>query len=806
MPDIQSYCLKCRARVNMQDPHETVTASGATGWAGTCPQCGSGLFRLLKRGSAPAKVSTGEPTVASTSRSRAKTSKGGAKPGSESQAATPRRRTAARERAESQARNLVIVESPAKARTIQRYLGKDYQVRASVGHVRDLLRSRLSVDIEHGFTPTYRVPPDKKDIVKELRDAAARADHIFLATDPDREGEAIAWHLVAATGMDTARAQRVVFHEITRDAITDAFAHPRDLDQDLVDAQQARRILDRLVGYQWSPLLWEKVRGRLSAGRVQSVAVRLLVDRERERQSFTSEEYWTVDAILRQESALREFTARLTRIDGADAALGDRTAAERACQDLQVATYAVAGIKRSSKRRSPAPPFITSTLQQEAARVLGFQAARTMRVAQQLYEGVELGTEGSVGLITYMRTDSVQVADIAIAEVRDLVRSQYGVDYLPDTPNVYRTKSKSAQEAHEAIRPTSVLRQPEQLAKLLSKEQLALYRLIWRRFVASQMLPALYDTVTAEIEAGGQALAHSYGLRASGSILRFPGYLIVQSEKKDGEDEGVPLPPLSEGEPLVLIRLAPEQHFTEPAPRYTEASLIKELESNGIGRPSTYASIISTITARDYVKREGRSLVPTDVAFVVNDLLVKYFPDVMDVGFTAQMEDDLDGIAAGDKPWVPTVAAFYAPFSQLLERAHSEAESVHVKDEPAGVDCDKCGAPMVFKYGRFGKFIGCSRYPECKNTRPFLAKTGVRCPECGGELVQRRSKKGRTFYGCDRYPQCTFATYAVPVPQRCSKCGSLMVKQGRNQARCTACSAVEALRDGEAAPAAAGAA
>ncbi|MGQ9554519.1 MAG: type I DNA topoisomerase [Anaerolineae bacterium] len=770
MDEIQAYCLKCKAKVIMENPQPGQSKSGSPGISGKCPQCSSALFRPT--GGAVKKQSA----------SKRGSSKKGKQP---SRIKTPA----------SRGRNLVIVESPAKARTIQRYLGKEFTVKASIGHVRDLLRSRLSVDVEHDFQPTYRVPPDKTAVVKELKEAVAHAGQVYLATDPDREGEAIAWHLMAATDLDEERTRRVVFHEITRDAIESAFSSPRGIDMHLVDAQQARRILDRLVGYQLSPLLWEKVRSHLSAGRVQSVAVRLLVEREREIQQFVPEEYWTLDALLSKISQpFEQFKARLQRINGADAELTNEAEARQACEDLQPASFRVAAVKHGSKRRSPAPPFITSTLQQEAARALGFQAARTMRAAQQLYEGVELGPEGSVGLITYMRTDSVNVAEVALQEARQLIRSQFGPQFLPDQPIRYRTRSKLAQEAHEAIRPTSVLRTPDKVAPFLSRDQLALYRLIWRRFLASQMLPAVYDTMTVDVEAQGEASGRCYLFRASGATLRFPGFLVVYGESTQ-KDEEPPLPKLEQGEPLKLEQLLPEQHFTQPPARYSEASLIRELESKGIGRPSTYATIISTIINRGYVERKQRTLIPTDIAFVVNDLLVKHFPEVMDVGFTAQMEDNLDDIAGGRKEWVPVVRAFYEPFSKVLAEARQGMEAVRPKDEPAGFDCDRCGAPMIIKYGRFGKFIGCSKYPECKNTKPFLNKIGVKCPDCGGELVQRRSRKGRSFYGCERYPDCRFASYARPLAQSCPKCGKYMVQQGRNRARCSACGATASLAE-----------
>ncbi len=685
---------------------------------------------------------------------------------------------------EPEGRKLVIVESPAKARTIQHYLGRGYAVKASIGHVRDLLRSRLSVDIDNDFKPTYRVPKEKAQVVRELKKAAEKASCIYLATDPDREGEAIAWHVVEATGIDPARVRRVVFHEITAPAIREAFSNPRGIDYNLVDAQQARRILDRLVGYQLSPLLWQKVRSRLSAGRVQSVAVRLIVEREREIQAFTPEEYWTIDALLESQLAPgQSFRAQLQRIGAQEPALKSEGEAQAICADVEGASFVVLGVKKGLKRRQPPPPFITSTLQQEAVRRLGFPAARTMRIAQQLYEGVELPAEGATGLITYMRTDSVHLSDLAVAEIRRFISATYGDEYLPPEPRQYRTRSKLAQEAHEAIRPTSVTRTPESLAAYLSREQLALYKLIWQRALACQMQAATYDVVTAEVGATGSS-GEEYVFRATGSTLRFPGFLVVLGE---GIEQQAALPELAEGEELLLLALLPEQHFTQPPPRYNEASLIRELESRGIGRPSTYATIIDTILARGYVERQGKSLVPTEIAFTVTDLLVERFPEVMDVGFTAQMEDELDEIATGKKQWVPVVRSFWEPFSKELEAAKAEVTPRKVEDQPAGVNCSVCGAPMLIKYGRFGKFLGCSNYPQCRNTLPYLEKVGVRCPQCGGELVIRRSRRGRKFYGCERYPECGFSTFAEPLPDPCPACGSLMVRAGRTQARCTQC-------------------
>ncbi len=755
----------------MADAHEGVSKAGSPGMVGACPQCGRGLFRALPGGTRT-QATAAKPKPAER---KARTAK--ARP-AKAAAAGARRRSG----------NLVIVESPTKARTIQRYLGRGYTVKASIGHVRDLLKSRLSVDTERDFEPTYRVPNDKKAVVKELKAAVDGARQVYLATDLDREGEAIAWHVMQATDLEPERARRVVFHEITPGAIKTAFEHPREIDTDLVDAQQARRILDRLVGYELSPLLWQKVRSRLSAGRVQSVAVRLIVDREREIHAFDPEEYWTIDALLeRLEGQGEQFKAGLAKVDGEDADLRDEAAARLVCDRLAGADYDVGSVKRGVRRRTPPPPFTTSTLQQEASRRLGFQAARTMRVAQQLYEGVDLGAEGSQGLITYMRTDSVHVAESAVREARAVIESRFGPDYLPEAPRRYRTRSRMAQEAHEAIRPTSAHRTPESVSAHLSREQLQLYRLIWRRLLASQMNPAVYQTLTVEVTADTADRAHRYLFRASGSTLSFPGYLALGGESDSKQEEERPIPDVAEGEPLRALDILPEQHFTQPPPRYNEATLIKELEGKGIGRPSTYASIISTIISRGYVERQQRNLVPTETAYVVTDLLVEHFPQVMDVDFTAHMESDLDEVAAGNKAWVPVVRDFYEPFSRRLSLARKEIKDVRLEDEPAGIDCDRCGAPMVVKFGRFGKFVGCSRFPDCKNTKPFLERIGVACPKCGSELVRRRSKRGRLFYGCEAYPACDFSTMSLPLNQRCSRCGSLMVQRGRSMAQCIAC-------------------
>ncbi len=696
---------------------------------------------------------------------------------------------------------LVIVESPAKARTIEHYLGTDYKVKASVGHVRDLLKSGLSVDVEHDFEPTYRISNDKRDVVKELREAAARAREVYLATDPDREGEAIAWHLVEAVGIEAEQVRRVVFHEITREAILAAFAAPRQIDMDLVNAQQARRVLDRLVGYELSPLLWEKVRPRLSAGRVQSVAVRMVVEREREIQSFIPQEYWTIDAELarrvEQDQPDRlSFIARLIKIKGQPVELPTQGAVEPLVAELERAEYTVDSVKFGQRRRTAPPPFTTSTLQQEASRRLGFTARRTMKVAQQLYEGVDIGgEEGEVGLITYMRTDSTHVSVQAQAEARAFISRTFGDDYVPDKPHIYGKKAKGAQEAHEAIRPTSVTRVPEAIKTSLTRDQFRLYELIWQRFLASQMAAAIYDTISVDVMAGtpGTPLKkRPYLFRATGSELRFPGFLAVYGDMPDEDnpnEEGLSqrFPALQDGDPLDLIQLLPEQHFTQPPPRYTEASLVKALEEYGIGRPSTYAPILQTIQQRGYVKRENKRLLPTKVGIVVNDLLVEHFPEIVDVNFTAQMEEDLDLIASGEREWVPVVREFYQPFKADLVQAFDRVPNVDLGNEEIGRACPESGHPLVVRWGRFGKFIGCSNFPACKYTEPWLERIGVLCPKDGGEIVARVTRRGRTFFGCANYPACDWTSWKRPLPDPCPVCGNLLIVQNREWAQCSHC-------------------
>ena len=700
---------------------------------------------------------------------------------------------------EKRSGKLVVVESPAKARTIGRYLGRGYTVKSSVGHVRDLLKSRLSVDIENDFTPEYRVPNDKRAVVKELEAAAAKASEIYLATDPDREGEAIAWHVLESANMDPRRTQRVVFHEITKSAILEAFQHPRQIDMRRVDAQQTRRILDRLVGYKLSPLLWRKVRRGLSAGRVQSVALRLVAEREREIDDFQPQEYWLIKAELSQEKYRQArqrltFVARLHRLNGEEPTLSSAAEVQPHLDALRTADWKVGKVRLGKRTRRPSAPFTTSTMQQEASRRLNFGTSKTMRVAQQLYEGVDIGAEGSTGLITYMRTDSVSVSKEAETTARAYIAAAFGKEYVPETPPVYKTRSKTAQEAHEAIRPTSVQRTPQQMKSHLSRDQYRLYKLIWDRFVASQMAPAVYDTVSVDIYAGKAATPltkRPYLFRATGSTLRFAGFLALYEESKEenGEEDDVVVPAdLQDNEPLDLIKLLPEQRFTQPPPRFSEATLVKEMEENEIGRPSTYASIISTIQNRGYVVREGSRLVPTETGYLVNDLLVEHFPDIISVNFTARMESELDEIVDG-REWVPLMRDFYGRFSQDLEKADQAIPKMDLKKEPelVGRACPACGQPLVYRESKFGKFIGCSDFPKCRHTEQILHKIGVACPQDGGDLVQKRTRRGRVFYGCANYPDCDWTSWKRPLPQPCRLCGGLVVQVNRDTGECTKC-------------------
>jgi DNA topoisomerase I len=734
-------------------------------------------------------------------------------------------------------KSLVVVESPAKARTISRILGSKYDVRASIGHVRDLPKRDLGIQIEDGFLPKYVVPKEKARTVKEIRDAAQKAGNVYLATDPDREGEAIAWHLLEAADLGALPLHRVVFHEITPEAVQEAFEHPRDIDMKLVDAQQARRVLDRLVGYRLSPFLWTKVRRGLSAGRVQSVAVRLVVEREREIQAFTQQEYWTIDAELEKPQVAPSFRARLQGHVGKRQKLEipNETEAQRLVAILQSAAYRVLSVQTKTQPRRPAAPFITSTLQQEASRKLGFTTKRTMQIAQQLYEGLSLGAEGEVGLITYMRTDSTNVAASAQQETRAYITERFGREFLPASARVFAKKVKGAQEAHEAIRPTHVRREPEAVRRYLNNDQNRLYNLIWQRMVASQMADALFDVTTVDIEGMPSAGQNPLLLRATNTQLQFAGFRQVYIEGRDDDTEedlgNNPLPALSEADVLRALGFFPEQHFTEPPPRFTEATLIKALEEKGIGRPSTYAPTMSTIQDRGYVEKDGRYLRPSDLGSVVNDLLVEHFQDFVDVGFTAGMEDELDDIANGDRRWQPVVQEFYNPLEKALtlakETAPKQVETTDVQcpecgkpmlirwgrrgrflacsgfpeckgtlplegeeqEAPQQTDeqCPECSSPMVIKSGRFGRFLACSRYPECKGRKPFTVTTGVRCPRDGGELLERRSRRGRIFYGCSNYPKCDFTTWTRPLPQPCPNCGGLVTAERDNKAKCTVC-------------------
>ncbi len=779
---LEGYCFKCKEKREIVNPVPEWSAGGSPGTRGTCPVCGGTIYRM---GRTPAHEHLAKPDTPK------RTRKGNKK-------------TSAKQAKKSQRRSgkLVVVESPAKARTIGRYLGKGYNVKSSVGHVRDLLKSRLSVDVEHDFSPEYRVPNDKRKVVKELKSAAAKATTIYLATDPDREGEAIAWHVREAAEMDPERTKRVVFHEITQTAVQAAFDEPREIDMDRVDAQQARRILDRLVGYKLSPLLWRKVQGRLSAGRVQSVAVRLVVEREREIDQFVPREYWSLGVELSQlqygaNDPRPFFVAKLHQLDGQDPDFQEEEQVIPHLNTLQQSAWNVEGVKLGSRTRRPAAPFTTSTLQQEASRRLSFGTSKTMRVAQQLYEGVDIGRSEVVGLITYMRTDSVTVAKDAQNEARDFVQEHYGGEFLPKKPPVYKTKAKAAQEAHEAVRPTSVYRSPKKMRQYLKRDQYRLYRLIWERFVASQMAPAKYDTVSANIRAGAEdkpIKKRRYLFRATGSSLRFAGFLTLYEESRpedlpENVDLEHPVPSdLEKGESVDMLRLLPEQHFTQAPPRYSEATLVKVLEENGIGRPSTYASIISTIQNRGYVEREKRRLIPTETGMIVNDLLVEYFPNILSADFTARMESELDGIADGE-PWVPIISGFYEQFEVDLAKADAALPQLNLKKEPelVGRDCPTCGNPLVYREGRYGRFIGCSTFPTCRFTEQVLVKTGVVCSEGGGEIVERRTRKGRIWYGCSRYPDCEWTSWKMPVSDPEIPCDGVVVQVRKDSRECVAC-------------------
>lgn len=693
-------------------------------------------------------------------------------------------------------KDLVIVESPAKARTVGQILGNDYVVTASQGHVRDLPQWRFGVNIEEDFTPSYEVVKDKRDLVSQLKAAGDDARDIYLATDPDREGEAISWHLQAAADWDDRPSppKRVVFHEITRDAVEEAFSHPREIDMQLVNAQQARRILDRLVGYQISPLLRKRVQRGVSAGRVQSVAMRMVVDREREIEAFVPVESWTIDVKLRKEGQKTQFAAQLRSQKGKKGrlAISQEEDARRYEAELQGAGYSVAEVTKRDVKQRPAAPFTTSTMQQEAGRKLRFTSQRTMSVAQQLYEGLDVGEGGPVGLITYMRTDSTQVAASAVTETREYIASRYGKEFRPDKPRTYTRRSKAAQEAHEAIRPTSIRRDPASLKPYLSSEQLRLYTLVWERMLASQMADAVSEATTVDIDAACRDSGNVYVFRATGSVLKFAGFRSVYLEGRDENtdaDDAKTLPRMDAGDPLDCDGLSANQHFTEPPPRFSEATLIKAMEERGIGRPSTYAPTIGTLLARYYVERKQGRLFPTTLGITLTDLLKEYFPDVMNLDFTAGMEEELDAVSRGERGWVPMLGEFYEPFHKAMENATESMPRVKLEEETDEV-CDHCSMPMVIKIGRFGRFMSCTGYPDCKGTKPILNKIGVACPDCGGDLVERRARGrgGRTFWGCSRYPACEFLVNRRPVPNPCPECGKLMVQQNRSTVACTSCS------------------
>ena len=696
-------------------------------------------------------------------------------------------------------KDLVIVESPAKARTVGQILGDKYVVTASLGHVRDLPQWRFGVNIEDDFQPTYEVVKDKKDVIEQLKAAGASANDIYLATDPDREGEAISWHLQEAADWDgrAAPPKRVVFHEITKDAVEEAFSHPREIDMQLVNAQQARRILDRLVGYQISPLLRKRVQRGVSAGRVQSVALRMVVDREREIEAFVPVESWTIDARLRKVDDTTEFSAQLHSVKGQRGRLtiGKEEDARRYEAELEGAKYTVGNVRKRDVRQRPAAPFTTSTMQQEAGRKLRFTAQRTMSVAQQLYEGLDVGAGGSVGLITYMRTDSTQVAASAVAEAREYIASRYGKEYRPEKPRVYSRRSKAAQEAHEAIRPTSIQRDPASLKPYLTSEQLRLYTLVWERMLASQMADAVSEATTVDIDVACRESGNIYNFRATGSVLKFAGFRTVYLEGRDesaDSDDAKTLPRLDAGDPLACLGLSANQHFTEPPPRFSEATLIRAMEERGIGRPSTYAPTIGTLLARYYVERKQGRLFPTKLGITLTDLLTQFFPDVMDLDFTAGMEEDLDAVSRGERGWVPMLGEFYEPFLKALDNATESMPRVRL-EEPTDEVCDDCGLPMVIRIGRFGRFMSCTGYPDCKGTKPILNKIGVSCPDCGGDLVERKARgRGRPFWGCARYPACEFLSNQRPVPNPCPECGKLMVQQNRTTIACTSCNWREA--------------
>lgn len=666
---------------------------------------------------------------------------------------------------------LVIVESPSKAKTIEKYLGRNYKVVASVGHIRDLPKSKMGIDVENDYEPHYISIRGKGDVIKSLRSAAKKAEKVYLASDPDREGEAIAWHLAFLLGLDLKEKNRVVFNEITKDAVKAAFKEPRTIDVDLVDAQQARRVLDRLVGYSISPILWRKVKKGLSAGRVQSVALKIIIDREKEIREFIPEEYWSIDGNFKK--ATKKFKAAFWGLDGKKKKLPNAESIKEVTERLDGKDYQVTKVEKKERKRNPSAPFTTSSLQQEAARKLNFRTRKTMMVAQQLYEGIPLGKQGTVGLITYMRTDSTRIADTAKGEAAEFIETTYGSAFSAHGGKKIKN-AQGAQDAHEAVRPTSVMRTPEEMEKYLDKDQLKLYRLIWSRFVASQMTPAILDTMKVTLQQNGVIFI------ANGSKIKFKGFMQVYVEGRDDgkEDKENILPELNEGDVVQSISIEPKQHFTQPPARFSEATLIKTLEENGVGRPSTYAPTLETIQRRYYVKLTQKRFEPTELGEIVNSLIEEFFPQIVDTHFTAEMESSLDSIEAGKQEWIKVVDQFYRPFEKELSNAEENIEKIQIKDEPAGFDCDICGHPMVIKLGRYGKFYACSNFPDCRNTKPIVKEIGVECPVCHqGQVVERKSKKNRIFFGCTRYPECDFTSWDKPVGRNCPKCDNYLVEK-----------------------------
>ena len=669
--------------------------------------------------------------------------------------------------------NLVIVESPAKSKTIKKFLGSNYKISASMGHIRDLPKSQFGIDVDNNFEPKYITIRGKSDLIKTLKKDAKAAKKIYLATDPDREGEAISWHLANLIPDEANKIQRVTFNEITEKAVKNAIKNPREIDMNLVNAQQARRVLDRIVGYKISPILWRKVHKGLSAGRVQSVALRLIVDRENEIDNFNPEEYWSLMAELLPKKAKKAFKAKFYGTSDKKIEIHSKQEMNKIIADLDNAKYVVKSIKEGEKKRNPAPPFITSTLQQDASRKYGFSTSKTMMIAQQLYEGLDIEGHGTIGLITYMRTDSTRIADIARDAAHDIILKKFGNEYYPEKPRVYKSK-KSAQDAHEAIRPSYPEIEPISIKSSLKPDQFKLYKLIWERFIASQMESAVYNTLGVDIT------ADKYLFKANGSTIKFPGYMALYTEgleEGEAEEKDTLLPELTENETLTNNGLLPEQHFTEPPPRFSEASLVKALEEKGIGRPSTYSPTISTIIARNYIEREKKILLPTELGKVVIELLKEHFTDIMDISFTANLEKELDEVEEGTADWVELIRKFYDPFAKTLEVAETKIGKVELKDEESDVPCDKCGRMMVIKQGRFGKFLACPGFPECRNTKAIVEDTGAKCPKCGNRVVARKSKKGRKFFACENSQECGFMTWDTPTKENCPNCGSFLGKR-----------------------------